>query len=449
MFPSELLLGIFQHLPIYSQRQCLFVCKSWNAAARPFTELNASTCMLYGRNCLYRLARNTSMDANYGRDIRRLELYCSAKMDHFKIDLIHILERCHNLAEIIMHMYNPLPLVSVMIERRIHLPHLELILVENMAQTMPLEFHFLNLASVYKATLNQLHIRLYTGDFSRFLAVDNISGYLQEFVSLKHLSLATDCPLVLDSLLEACPQLQRINLYIKPARFQVKKTVDQEQGGMQDSQLEVLEMDCQLMSEDLYMYLVQRCRYLVRLILCNPCKQLGSILSTFHAFDQDIALQIVNLTLKNLFPARSEILHGIGYWFPTVRQVELRGSNLTSLIDQHRNVLLDFNDLNLHYLSIDLDPIFNHSPRFLDRVALELVMDEFTGWWQRDGTPKSRQLFYARNSKQYLHASARHRRILSNQTAVITIKAEAILVMRVHFLKLDSNLDQTIMPLNH
>ncbi|CAO3648957.1 unnamed protein product [Mucor fragilis] len=436
MFPTELLLHIFEHLPIYSQ------------------QLNASTRILYGRSCLSRLARSTLMSPNDGRGIRRLEFFLADKMNPFylKIDLIHILEGCHHLAEIVMYMSDPLPLVSIMTEEQVHLPHLELILVGNKAQLPLLDFYCLNLAFVYRATLIQLHMRVYTGAFSRFLAIDNIAGYLKEFVSLKHLSLDTDCPIVFDSLLKACPQLQRLNLQIKSASFQVHPqtaAVDQE-GDMADFQLEVLAIDSQLMSHELYTYLVQNCKYLVRLILCNPCKQLQSIRSTFHAFDQDMSLQIANLTFKNKFPVTKEMLHDIGYWFPTVRQVELRGSNLAALMDRHRNALLDFNDLHLEYLSIDLDSIFSQTSHlFLDRVALELVMDDFTEWWQRDGTAKSRQQFTARNSKQYRHTSARQRRILSEQTAVITIKAEAILVMRLHFLELGSRFDQIIMPLSH
>ncbi|EPB91762.1 hypothetical protein HMPREF1544_01476 [Mucor circinelloides 1006PhL] len=448
MFPTEILLNIFQHLSIYSQRQCLFVCKSWNAAARPFiTRLDTNTRRLYGRNCLFRLARNTLMNTDYGLGIRRLELFLPTKTEHYniQIDLIHILEGCHNLAEIIMRMYNPFPLVVCMVERRVDLPHLELILVDNKAQLLSLGFHYLNLASLYKATLNQLAIRIYAGAFSRFLAVDNISAYLQEFVNLKYLSLDTDCPVILDSILKACPRLQRLKLQVKLASFQLRKSGAMDQ--CSEFQLEVLDMDGHLISHDVYLYLAKSCKYLVQLILSNPCKQLYPIISTFHASAQDKSLQIANLTFKDQFPATAEMLQDINYWFPTVRQVELSGCNLSSLIDEHHNLLLDFNDLNLDYLSLDLDPLFNHNHRFLDRVALELVMDDFTEWWQRDGTAKSRQQFRVRNTKQYLHPSARQRRIQSNQTAVITIKAESILTLRLHFLKLDSPLDQTIMPL--
>lgn len=60
--PNELLAKILQHLSLYSQHQCLQVCKSWRAAARTFTNDETQNVKLYGYAVIRNLVNQVEMN---------------------------------------------------------------------------------------------------------------------------------------------------------------------------------------------------------------------------------------------------------------------------------------------------------------------------------------------------------------------------------------------------
>ncbi|KAF1800241.1 hypothetical protein FB192DRAFT_1460621 [Mucor lusitanicus] len=70
--PSEILLKIFQRLPLYSQRQCSQVCQSWNTVARTFANNEKQRVVFDGRTGALSFLQDISSDPAQGLSIRQM-----------------------------------------------------------------------------------------------------------------------------------------------------------------------------------------------------------------------------------------------------------------------------------------------------------------------------------------------------------------------------------------
>lgn len=444
-FPIEILLNIFQHLPMYSQNECLSVSRTWHSAARSFIDVNENIVRLHGYFAIRQLSREIAANPNHGTHIRKmLFIMRTSTGDPIqREEFLRILRGCPNLAELIFVDVNPIYYVLYMIDAAIDLPNLELIRVENRLHLYSLGHNFVELAHMYRATINRLGVRLGDGYFSHALGVNEIPAYLNGFVSLKQLSITTNSSIVFDSIIRSCPQLQILKLHIDYSRFQVQDA-SQDAPHILASQLEVLQIDGRVISREMYTYLLNHCQHLKGLAISGSCEDIDRILQTFCSFDQSHALPITHFSFNDDFPISSKILQGLSYWFPSVRQVELRGSNMSALINNSHNMILDFNDLDIHYISIDLSELFPGRRSPINRIALEIVSDDFTVWYQKEGKWRSRSQFVIKNNKRYTNTTAKERRMRSIRTAVISIRSATVQNIRVHFLHRNSPLDQII-----
>ncbi|KAG2190493.1 hypothetical protein INT46_001900 [Mucor plumbeus] len=444
-FPTEILLNIFQHLPMYSQNECLFVSRTWHSAARFFTDLNKNIVSLRGYYAIRQLSREIAVNPSRGTNIRKmLFIMRTGTGDPIqREEFLRILRGCPNLAELVFVDINPIYYILYMIDAAIDLPNLELVRVEDRMYLYSLGHNFVELAYMYRATINRLSVDLGDGYFSHALGVNEIPTYLNGFISLKYLSITTNSSIVFDSIIRSCPQLQILKLHIDYSRFQVQDA-SQDAPHISASQLEVLQIDGRAISHEMHTYLLNHCQHLKGLAISGFCEDIDIILQTFRSFNRSHALPITAFSFNDGFPVVSKMLQNISNWFPNVRQVELRGSDVSSLINNRHNMILDFNDLNIRYISIDLSGLFLSYRSPIERIALEIISDDFTVWYQKEGKWRSRSQFVIKDNKRYTNTVTKERRMHSIRTSVISIRSATIRNIRVHFLHHNSPLNQII-----
>lgn len=167
-------------------------------------------------------------------------------------------------------------------------------------------------------------------------------------------------------------------------------------------------------------------------------------MSTFRRFERHEALPIINLSFKDNFPISAEMLQSIHAWFPEVCQVELKESVFDPVTSGSNNISLDLNGLHLQCLSIDLVHVLGRRGSVCNKVALEIVSGNTTTWYQRDGKCKARHGFKRKDRKSYIKEEAKQKRMESNTTTVITIRAAKVSNIIARIANRFSSLNQLI-----
>ncbi|KAL9538661.1 hypothetical protein MBANPS3_010770 [Mucor bainieri] len=285
--PNEILVNIFQHLPLYSQRQCLQVCKTWNTVAHTFTDDGSQRVMLHNINDIERLFQQVSLDPARGACIRRMCFISKQRIiDHpFTAPNVFaaLMKACPNLAELEFVNICPRHCIDLLRSDAVDLPKLEIIRFPGYQRSssdhLPARY-LMDLSHKYCETITQACIRI-----NNYFTVAN----LQRFKILKCLSLEVYCPVELDALITVvCPQLQVLKLKVPYiTNFQVVKgvstnvinDVSQKAGASRlIPQLETLKIDQYLLTQDLFDYLKRHCPYLSQLdIFIGPDQDLNPL----------------------------------------------------------------------------------------------------------------------------------------------------------------------------
>ncbi|KAF1800991.1 hypothetical protein V8B55DRAFT_1589564 [Mucor lusitanicus] len=442
--PSELLPNIFRFLPIYSQRQCLAVSRCWNASVRPSIPTDADKMDLHGYGGIRNLFTRIQANPEYGRRIRRLNFIMQTGTGRpiTRNELVATLEGCPNLAEIDFVDVNPFYYLMYMVDEEVQIPKLELVRVGESHHLASLGHRFVDFAFYYRRTINRLKVHIDSNDFSLAVGVDSLNAYFHRFTALKHLNLVTRCPIVLDELLDACPSLQKLTLDAPPNSFQA---IDPHIGALAEPIIETIEVKQTLMTAELYVYLRDHCRHLTQVsVFGHASADDNTVMSTFRRFGRQEALPIVNISFKKDFPVSAAMLESIHVWFPNVCQIELKESNLFSVTGGSKNIALNFGNLHLQYLSLDLNPLIGRRRSVCNKVALEIISGNTTTWYQRDGKCRAQRVFNLKTRTSYIKAAAKQKRLESNTTSVITIQAAYVNNIRVHITNRHSSLNQLI-----
>ncbi|KAL9547375.1 hypothetical protein MBANPS3_006197 [Mucor bainieri] len=307
---NELLLKIFQHLPLYSQHQCLQVCKSWNTVAHTFINDETQKVELYG----------------YG-GIRNLVKQVQINPDR-EAEFLILMKRCPNLAKLVFVDVNPWFYVQYMLSNKVDLPKLETILFGHRSPKYITEGCKAQLVFQYRQALHQLRIVLASSDLLH-LGMNSITQYLRPFTNLKYLSLNTSCSIVFDNIIRACPQLQALKLRTNNTTgfkvLETKITSSQDDTSLalaRMSQLESLDIQQNLMTLQLYKYLRRCCKYLFKLALhVDPVEDLVPLFGVFGLFDQADTLPITNFSIsgRHLWEAR-ELAQDFRKWLPRAKE---------------------------------------------------------------------------------------------------------------------------------
>ncbi|GAN10818.1 hypothetical protein MAM1_0407c10368 [Mucor ambiguus] len=397
---------------------------------------------IYGYGGIRNILIEIQADLNRGRCILLLSFIVQTGTERPAIrdELAIILNGCPNLAEIVFVDVNPFYYLMYMVEEEVQLPRLELVRVANPHHLSSLGHKFVNPAFYYRRTINQLKIYIGSIEFLLAVGVDNIAAYFHRLSALKHLTLITRCTIVLDVLLDACPSLQKLTLDAPPNAFQPMDTIS----ALAETNIETMEVHHSLMTVELYVYLRDHCRHLTQLLVFGRASDdTNTVMTTFCRFESDKALPIVNISFKDSFTASSAMLEHLHTCFPRVRQVEFREPDFSSVASGNNNITLNFSDLYLQYLLPDIGSILGRK-RIVNKVALEVISGDTTTWYQRDGKLKAHHEFNLKDRRSYTKNEARQKRINSNTTAVITIKAAYVNNIRIHATNRLSSLNQLI-----
>ncbi|CAO3646988.1 unnamed protein product [Mucor fragilis] len=394
-FPNEILLNIFQHLSIHSQRQCLQVCRSWNAVARTFTT----------DTTIKRFATAVAADPAQGLAIRQMHFTMQAFTTDYRIakdEFISFVNKCPRLAEISLNGWDPIYYSGYLFKHNVKLPQLEAIHLRGFGpQHMPSDNYYAKVLYKYCASINQMCINVSGLDINRF-GLSSITDYLHQFSCLKYLSLASSCDI-----------------------------------------LETLKITDTFISQQLYQYLKHCCAPLSHLvIILSSDPDFDSLISTFGAFEDVQALSISHISFENYCSKANSLLQNLGRWFPYLNQVDIKGFGLAPVQHCYQNLSLDFNQLNLLNVSIDLSAFFIYRRPPPTRIALELITNNATTWYERERSWLTRTQFVSKDDVQYINNISKERRIQSEDTAVISVKAANIQSICILYDTFDGHFDQ-------
>lgn len=451
LLPNELLVKIFEDLPVYSQRQCLQVCRSWSAAARIFTNDETQKVEFYDTNSISDLIQEITLNPARGLSIRQMYFLLDGDSNHVEESklLPFLMRGCPNIAELVFANGSQFVYIDSQFDHNVNLSKLEMI---RFGRYKLYPGHLKDREDLLfknRKTLNQLCISINKRDLwnSRILYVEN---YLLTFTNLKCLSLATSCPILFDALIKACPQLQTLKLTLyNGAHFQVLqagRANDRRNSlltGFPVSQLEVLEINHDLMTADLYVYVRRCCHYLSQLVLfIDRCINTGPLIDIFDTF-QDNALPLTVISINGDISGANKLAQSLYKWFPHMNQVDVGCFNSKIASGDYCKFSVDINQKHLLCLSVNISSLFD-TPRPLERVVLEIITENATAWYQREGGWNADAQFDFKKNEQYTNDSAREETTSSYNTAVISIKAQSIQILYVYFRKHQNSFAQII-----
>ncbi|KAL9556987.1 hypothetical protein MBANPS3_001588, partial [Mucor bainieri] len=442
LLPNEILVNIIQHLPLYSQRQCLQVCRSWNSVARTFTDDEGQLVSLYTSDCVRSLLEKVSLDPFEGMSIRRIHFDLHHRINHYIIPSVFVAltKACPNLAEIVFVNASSHKCIDLLLNDAVDLPKLEAVRFPGYRESNHRPAGYLtDLSLKYCKTITQACIRL---SAYKIHGYSDVAGYLQQFKTLKHLSLEVYCPVEFDLLIKACCKLQVLDLkVIGASNFRVMETVDNRRtiGEVGASptiiQLETLKIDQDLLTQDLCDYLKRYCPYLSRLEVCiGPDQVLNPVVYPSVVSNEAQVLAITSMAIDGDLVVTNRLTTGLHKWFPLVRQLDINCFDVEAATNNHYNCHVEFSRMDLSYISLDISNLFKLSRTPFARVALKIITTgNITTWYQREGKWRTANQFILKHSNQFTNASATQRRMLSDTTAVVSIKASSIQYVRVHF----------------
>ncbi|KAF1799307.1 hypothetical protein V8B55DRAFT_1343225 [Mucor lusitanicus] len=327
--PNELLVKIFQHLPLYSQHQCLQVCRTWNAIAQTFIDDETQEVDLYGYAGIRNLVKQVWVNPDRGLLIRQMNFIMQTHTGSpiTEAEFLILMKGCSNLAKLNFVNVNPWYYVQYMLSNKVQLPKLEAILFGSRSPKYITEGYKAQLVYQYRSSLHQLCIDIAPTDLSN-LGMNSITQYLRPFVNLKYLSLKTSCSIVFDNIIRACPQLQIFKIRISgTASFRVlegKITGSQDDTALsvaRMSQLETLDVPQKLMNLQLYKYLRCCCKYLSKLELyVDPVDDLVPLFGLFGIFDQADTLPITNVSINGNLSEAARLAKDFRKCFPRLNQ---------------------------------------------------------------------------------------------------------------------------------
>lgn len=126
----------------------------------------------------------------------------------------------------------------------------------------------------------------------------------------------------------------------------------------------------------------------------------------------------------------SQITAIIESCFLALEKVVFKDCNFYHFLKQRSNLMLNFGDMNLDCISLDLAFLFIRSNYGANKVVLEIITFTNIFYYQRDGKWKSGKQFIPKTTKSYSNASAIEKRDLHQRIGVIAIKIT--LLRKIH-----------------
>lgn len=194
-------------------------------------------------------------------------------------------------------------------------------------------------------------------------------SYLNHFSALKILSLHFHCPVFLHGFLCACPQLESLQLFsecsvnhltifnsiISRESFHIQQTVG--------FSLKSLGVASEFVNQELFEYLFDRAGQLFELSINGRCLNSTMIHNVFNSLvNHERSFSTKSLNFDGSFIVSPELIAGINTNFHNLTRIKLGECDFNRIIDHHGNLNLDFNKLDIDYLSIGFTSLILNNP---------------------------------------------------------------------------------------
>lgn len=451
--PVEIIENILGYLPRHAKQQCLLVCKSWYQVTLP--HLNCYIQLLGSEDVMILYRKMCHPPATIkGSDIRCLSFTAEKASDRYivrKDVLVHIINACRHLQTLhLLHdsnqflecMYQTRSELQISALQTIHIPF---DVVDRVMRDRELRAIFYHCQKITRMSLNirrDTVMRAIAGNMY-------LSSYLSKFTRLQTLVIHFDNMLVLHDIVSACPQLKSLRLlgansFPLTAKLQMYKTDNNNPTAKPifpvKSQLHTLIIDTSFFSKDLLEYLALHTKNLYQMTLCGTASRSAQniidTLTTYSKEHEQVALDVKSICFDNYLACSDKLIQQVKSSFSSsLRRLNFTQCDFSDIRDKHNNLTLDLTGLNLDYLIIDIQNIFEGRIASLNKTSLEVTISHpipKTVYYQRISKWKPDNLFVLKHSNQYINQNAQNRRLKSEHICVLTIRADSIYHMRLY-----------------
>lgn len=450
--PVEIIENILGYVPRHAKEQCLLVCKSWYQLTLPgfnrYIQLLGSEDVMI----LFRKIFHEPVSIK-GNDIRCLSLTAEKPSDRYIVRrdvLVRILNACTHLQTLqLLHDSNQFLEYMYQTRSQLHIDALKTIyipfnLVNRVIRDREFKaiLHYCRKIAQISVNINRDTVRDIPGNM-------DLSYYLSKFTQLQTLAIHFDDEVVLHDIVSACPQLESLHMFganfvSLTAKLQMYKTDNATEKLILPvkSQLHTLVVDTSFFTRDLLEYLTIHTKHLYQLTLCGSISRgTQNLIAAFADYSKQPrldALALKYICFENHLAYSDELMQQIRLCFSSsLRILKLTQCDFSAIRDDDNNLMLNLTGFNLDYLIIDIQKVFEGQVASLNKTSLEVTAADNntspkTLYFQRKSKWKPENLFLVKQSKQYVHRTARTRRMKSAHTCVLTIKAGSVHYVRLY-----------------
>ncbi|KAI8640009.1 hypothetical protein BD408DRAFT_434657 [Parasitella parasitica] len=382
--PIEILDKIFGLLPRHLKQQCLIVCKAWYTVNLP--GLNGYI-QLQGSEDVVMLYRQLFFEPKHmnGGDIRCLSLTAEKASDRYIVRrdiLVRILNACTNLQTLhLMHDSNQFLEHMYQARQELNMQSLTTIYVPFSVVNRVIRDREFVAINHYSQKITQLSLNVSSNTFRDVLGNMDLGLYLSHFTVLRSLSLQFDNDIVLHNVLSACPQLETLQLFGSnflslSARLHMYPR-DRSKLFSIKSRLMTLAIDTVFVNQELLEYLTENVDNFNQLTLSGSLsRDTQQLTNTFNSYKSHKKLPIKCIRFESYFTYSDDLVQSIASCFYlTLKKLELNECDFSKIMTEKNNLALTFIGLNLEYLSIDIQDIFESSVSKLNKTDLEITVN--------------------------------------------------------------------------
>lgn len=440
--PVEVIENILGYLPRHVKQHCLVVCKSWYRITMPGFNRYIQLMGIEDLMILYRKLFHDPKTIK-GSDIRCLSLTADKASDRYIVRrevLVRILSACTHLQTLhLLHDSNQILEYMYQARSDLHMDALKTIYIPFNVVNRVIRgreftaiFHYCQKVTQISFNINRDTVRDIPGNM-------DLGFYLSKFSRLQTLSIHFDNEVCLHGILSACPQLEALRLF--GGSFLSVTAKLQMYNATEDripikSQLHTLVIDTGFFTKDLLTYLTANTEHLYQLTLYGSVsRDVQNLITVFTAYSNEPrlnALALKSIRFENHLNFSNELMRQIRSCFSSsIRRFNFTQCDFGAIRDENTNLMLDLTGFNLEFLTIDIQNLFEGRIASLNKTSLEIIAHN-TKFFQRKSKWKPGNLFIIKHSNQYVNGNARERRLKSDHTCVLTIKADSIRYIRLY-----------------
>jgi hypothetical protein len=454
--PPEILIEVLSYLSRDCKLQCLLACKTWYTSVLPILNREIKLCSDNDATILLEKLSSQQEGSIEGSKVHRLSFGTDdlAYTEYIinRVTFGSIITACKNLKSLDFNGLFIQRYFGYLYQYRdtLQLDNLQVINAPYSSSELyiPVAYH-------YHQKLNQLDLDINSNSFRSLPGTNDIFSYLCLFSALKILSLRFHCPIYLHDILSACPHLETLKLSHSSSvnHFKVfKGSKSGKRHAIEQTacfRLKFLTIASDFVNQELFEYLLERTTQLYQVSINGFCSDFTTFETPFNIFVNDNQIFPIKRIVFFNVNISPKVINGLNSSFDALKIIELDGCYFAKIMDQHRNIRLDFSKLNLEYISIDFRNIIRDQPN-INTVSLEIKRAENndTLFFQRLSKWKTDRMFVEKTHKLFTTNYFKERRANSNHISVISIEINTLRYLRLHLNTYNDSAFSQIIALN-